>query len=141
MASFWRRAAFGSLIGIVALGAYDQHEITTLKAQLADAQAQLGARKAPTAVAFAKPAPPLPASAQHWVDIPDRAAVTVNVDPLGAATRARDALWNRSYKRPPSCDNPPDNAAFVACGNAYIAARDSFRAAHPIKEFMPSATQ
>ncbi|MDP9123059.1 MAG: hypothetical protein M3N82_00390 [Pseudomonadota bacterium] len=59
---------------------------------------------------------------------------------MEVAMRMRENAWNRAYKRPAACDNPPDEKAFIACGNAYAIAHAKFLEAHPIQVFTDATT-
>lgn len=40
--------------------------------------------------------------------------------------QAKEAAWERFYKKRAECENPPTNAVFVECGNEYMRAQRKF---------------
>ena len=47
-----------------------------------------------------------------------------------AGDARREAAWQRAYKRPPECENPPTDKALVECSNKAVRARERFDATY-----------
>jgi len=52
------------------------------------------------------------------------------MDAGAQATASRNAAWQRYYRRPKECENPPTEQAFIECGNRAIQAREQFEKAY-----------
>jgi len=68
------------------------------------------------------------ASQQRAAEV--RAAILATQDAQAAAAARREATWQRAYKRPPECENPPTDKALVECSNKAVRARERFDATY-----------
>ena len=59
-----------------------------------------------------------------------RATIQAAQDAQADAEARREAAWQRAYKRPPECDNPPTDKALVECSNKTLHARERFDATY-----------
>jgi len=103
---------------ITAIAVQSQARIASQAAKAsADAAAKVNAQQADDAAATAR----------------IRAIVSAQEAELAASRQSsaqadadRDTAWQRYYKRPKECDNPPDYQALVECSNRAIRAREAF---------------
>jgi hypothetical protein len=59
-----------------------------------------------------------------------RASIQAVQDAQADADARREAAWQRAYKRPPECENPPTDKALVECSNKAMRARERFDATY-----------
>jgi hypothetical protein len=140
MTPSWKQISVGLFALLVALDVYDQQQISTLEAQIKADRTTLAnfSRRAATPISI--PQLPQAEPSNYAPDLPDRASILETIrQPVDAMT-ARERLWDRTYKRPAMCDNPPDDAAFITCGNSYATAHKAFIDSHPLTEFRRNTT-
>lgn len=129
-------ALIGALVAGIGVGGYDELKIYSLEQQLGATQQRL-------AIALAQPKQPAPAVP----DVTAKPPTEPSENRLQAqravefAIARREALWNKTYVRSATCDNPPDNAAFIECGNTYVTAHKRFNDSHPITAFIDADTR